>query len=121
LYALYISAAIRRKIFRPRPKRELAPIFDELARMVRPHRAMEVTCSMEDRAGILRSYTERRGVVASEKFLEKEYGLSERDIKDVSYEFMGYDIDVGEWKVEVKAFRDGLTKAIELTENEVKA
>ena len=33
---------------------------------------------------------------------------------------MGYDIDAGEWKVEVKAFRDGLTKSIELTENEVK-
>ena len=115
-----ISAAIRRKIFRPGPKRELAPIFDELARMVRPHRATEVTYSMEDKAGIFRSYTERRGVVASEKFLEKEYGLSERDIKDVSYEFMGYDIDAGEWKVEVKAFRDGLTKAIEFTENEVK-
>jgi len=95
-------------------------MFNELARIIKPHKVMDVTYSMRDEAGILRSYTERRGIAASEKFLEKEHGLSDRDIRDVSYEFTGYDMEAGEWKIEVKAFRDGLTKDMELTENEVK-
>jgi len=115
-----IAVAVKKRFFRPGFKRQLSPMFNELARIIKPHKVMDVTYSMEDKAGILRSYTERRGIVASERFLEKEYSLPERNVRDVSYEFTGYDIEAGEWKIEVKAFRDGLTKDIELTENEVK-
>ena len=116
-----IAVAVKKRFFKPGPKRQLSPILNELTRIIKPHKVTGVTYSMRDEAGILRSYTERRGVVASERFLEREYSISERDIRDVSYEFVGYDIDAGGWKIEVKAFRDGLTKDVELTENEVKA
>jgi hypothetical protein len=66
----------------------------------------------------LRSYTERRGILASEHVARDEYKIEPRD---VSYEFRGYDIEVGDYKIEVKAFRDGLYKPIELTENEYRA
>jgi hypothetical protein len=66
----------------------------------------------------LRSYTERRGILASEHVARDEYKIEPRD---VSYEFSGYDIEVGDYKIEVKAFRDGLYKPIELTENEFRA
>ncbi|MER3469707.1 MAG: hypothetical protein C4314_07355 [Thermoflexus sp.] len=65
---------------------------------------------------MLRSYTERRGIVATIKFERENRG---REAKDQSYEFRGYDVGSDPDIIEVKAFRDAaIEKAIELTKNE---
>jgi hypothetical protein len=113
-----ISISIRKSIYAIGSKRDLKPVFDELSKIVNPDRFTEPNYDDEDSSWILRSYTERRGILASEHVARDEYKIEPRD---VSYEFRGYDIEVGDYKIEVKAFRDGLYKPIELTENEFRA
>jgi len=63
----YIDIEIRRKYLKPGPKRNLRPIFDDLASSIKPFKINKIKYSKDDRGGILRSYTERRGIVASKK------------------------------------------------------
>jgi hypothetical protein len=111
-----VNVILRKNVFELKPKRSLKPIFDELSRILKPYKLTHLTYDQSDEAGILRAYTERRGIVATENIVKEEYGVNARD---VSYEFRGYDIEAGEKKIEVKAFRNG-DKTIELTENEYK-
>jgi hypothetical protein len=110
-----ISVIVKKKVFKMGSKRDLKPIFDELSRILKPNRFTYLSPDQSDEAGILRAYTERRGIVAAEYVVRGEYGVN---ACDVSYEFKGYDIEAGENKIEVKAFRNGMHKTIELTENE---
>jgi hypothetical protein len=110
-----ISVIVKKKVFKMGSKRDLKPVFDELSRILKPNRFTYLSPDQSDEAGILRAYTERRGIVAAEYVVRGEYGVN---ACDVSYEFKGYDIEAGENKIEVKAFRDGMHKTIELTENE---
>jgi hypothetical protein len=110
-----ISINVKKSVYALGSKRDLKPVFDELSKIINPDRFAELNYDHEDLSGILRSYTERRGILASEYVVSNEYGAEPRD---VSYEFLGYDIEAGDNRIEVKAFRDGLYKPIELTENE---
>jgi hypothetical protein len=113
-----ISINVKKSIYAIGSKRDLKPVFDELFKIINPDRFAELNYDHEDLSGILRSSTERRGILASEHVVRDEYKIEPRD---VSYEFRGYDIEAGDYKIEVKAFRDGPYKSIELTENEYKA
>jgi hypothetical protein len=110
-----VKVKVKKSVFRLGSRRDLKPVFNELSRIIKPRRLASLSYDQLDEAGILRAYTERRGIVASEYIVREEYGI---DAYDVSYEFRGYDIEAGDRKIEVKAFRDGLNKPIELTENE---
>jgi len=96
-------------------KRDLKPIFEEISNGIRIDSARDITLSGADEAGILRAYTERRGVMATIKL---ERNMKGRDAFDLSYDFQGYDVKSGPELIEVKAFRDSAYKAIELTKNE---
>jgi hypothetical protein len=98
----------------------LVRILNEFLELIEPELRQEklrdLSYDERDEAGIMRAYTERRGVVASQYVAKEEYGV---DARDVSYEFKGYDVEAGDKKIEVKAFRDaGGLKTIVLTENE---
>ncbi|MEM4474194.1 MAG: hypothetical protein QXY75_04360 [Candidatus Bathyarchaeia archaeon] len=110
-----IDVAIKKKYYTPGPKRDLRPIFEELAKAIKPNKFSDVTPSSNDEAGILRAYTERRGIIAAIKIEREKYG---REAIDVSYNFQGYDIKSENLLIEVKAFRDTPYKPIQLTENE---
>lgn len=111
----FISVNIKRKYLKPGPKRNLSIIFDDLAKAIKPNKLVTVKYSEEDNAGILKAYTERRGIVAAKKLIEKYYRLKPRD---VSYQFKGYDLEAKDTKIEVKAFRDSLVKNIQITKHE---
>jgi hypothetical protein len=110
-----IDIFIKRKFYNPGPKRELRPVFEELAKGITPDKVTDIIPSSNDEAGILRAYTERRGVMAVLK-LEKE--KHQREAYDVSYEFQGYDVKSEPTLIEVKAFRNSSYKPIQLTQNE---
>lgn len=98
-----IDVFIKKKFYNPGPKRDLRPVFEELAKGITPDRLSDLTHSNNDEANILRAYTERRGVIAALK-LERE--KHKREAFDVSYEFQGYDVKAEPKLIEVKAFRD---------------
>jgi len=110
-----IDVSIRKKYYKPGPKRDLRPTFDELARGLVINKVSEIVPSSSDEAGILRAYTERRGIISTIKFEMEKFG---REAFDVSYDFVGYDVKSGEYLIEVKAFKDSVYKAIQLTKNE---
>jgi len=113
-----ISIAVKKSLYALGPKRDLKPIFDELSKVIKPRKHIDLKYDHEDRAGILRAYTERRGILASEYVARNEYGA---EPLDVSYEFLGYDIEAGHDRIEVKAFKDAIYKTIMLTKNEYEA
>jgi len=110
-----IDVFIKKKFYNPGPKRDLRPTFREIAKGLNPDRRSDIIPSVADEAGILRAYTERRGVMAVLK-LEKEKHC--REAFDVSYEFFGYDVKSEPHLIEVKAFKDSAFKPLQLTENE---
>ncbi|MBC7113793.1 MAG: DUF3883 domain-containing protein, partial [Candidatus Methanomethyliales bacterium] len=110
-----IDVFIKKKFYNPGPKRDLRPVFEELAKAITPDKLIDLTHSSNDEAGILRAYTERRGIMAVLK-MEKE--KHQREAHDVSYEFQGYDIKAESTLIEVKAFRNPSYKPIQLTQNE---
>ncbi|MGB9760436.1 MAG: protein NO VEIN domain-containing protein [Thermoproteota archaeon] len=112
-----IDVFIKMKFYKPGPKRELRPVFEELTKGIVPNKVSDVTYSSSDEAGILRAYTERRGVMAVLKF-EKE--KNKKEAFDVSYEFKGYDVKAEPYLIEVKSFRDSAYKSLQLTQNEYK-
>jgi len=109
-----VDVLIRKRFYNPGQKRDLRPTFDELSKGIKVERLSEVNPSSADEAGILRAYTERRGVMATIK-LERNKG---KEAFDQSYEFHGYDVKSDSYLIEVKAFKDSMYKAIQLTENE---
>ncbi len=110
-----IDVFIKKKFYNPGPKRDLRPVFEELAKGITPDKLSDLTHSGNDEAGILRAYTERRGIMAVLK-IEKE--KHQREAFDVSYEFQGYDVKAEPILIEVKAFKDSSYKPIQLTQNE---
>ena len=110
----FIDSSIRRRFYNLGPKRDLRPLFDELAKGLKPEKINEVNPSSIDEAGVLRAYTERRGIMATLKY-ERE---TNRDALDLSYDFVGYDVESKPYLIEVKAFRDAINKNIQLTKNE---
>ena len=104
----------KKRIFNPGPKRNLRPIFEELAKIIKPNKLRSIVLSSLDAARIQKAYTERRGIMATIKF-EQE---NKREPIDLSYEFFGYDVKSSNYLIEVKAFRDSTTKNIQLTKNE---
>jgi len=110
-----IDIMVKRKYYNPGPKRDLKPTFDELSKAIRIDRVSEVPVNGGDEAGILRAYTERRGVIAALKLERERMG---RDPVDVSYDFLGYDVKSDPYLVEVKAFKDSMNKVVQLTRNE---
>jgi hypothetical protein len=110
-----IDVFIRSKFYTPGPKRDLRPIFEELARGITPEKVADIVPSSKDESGILRAYTERRGIVAVLNLEREKYG---REAHDLSYTFQGYDIKSGPILIEVKAFKNTSYKSIQLTQNE---
>lgn len=115
-----VSVPIRSGIFTFGLGRELVHSLEELHNPIKqeldPEKFVDLSYDKRDKAGILRAYTERRGVVASQYVAKEEYGV---DARDVSYEFKGYDLEAGDRKIEVKSFKDtGTPKTIQLTRNE---
>jgi hypothetical protein len=76
---------------------------------------VDIIPSSKDESGILRAYTERRGIVAVLNLEREKYG---REAHDLSYTFQGYDIKSGPILIEVKAFKNTSYKSIQLTQNE---
>jgi len=113
--AKYIDVYIKKKFYNPGPKRDLRPIFEEIAKGINIDKLSDVFPNGMDEAAILKAYTERRGIMATLKF-EKE--KKQREAFDVSYEFLGYDIKSEPYIIEVKAFKDSTIKSLELTKNE---
>ena len=109
-----VNVSIRKRLYKPGPGRDIRAVLDDIAKAVMLSRTKTVMPAMEDDAGILRAYTERRGIMAALQFEKKHTG---REPLDVSYEFVGYDIRSEPYLIEVKAFRD-TASTIELTENE---
>jgi hypothetical protein len=112
-----VDVFIKMKFYKPGPKRELRPVFEELAKGITPNKVSEITYSSSDEAGILKAYTERRGIIAVLKF-EKE--KNKKEAFDVSYEFHGYDVKAEPNLIEVKSFKDSTYKPLQLTQNEYK-
>ena len=109
-----IRISLRERIYEFGPQRDLGSILNELSRVIKPRLNNLENVKYNSLSEIIKAYTERRGVVASKHVAEHKYMVVPRD---VSYEFVGYDIDAGENKIEVKAFR-GDGRRIELTEHE---
>lgn len=110
-----INVSIKERFYAPSPARDIMPVLDELIDSIKQYKTIKISYDPQDKAGILKAYTERRGIVASQSLIRKEFAL---EPVDVSYEFKGYDIEAGNYKIEVKAFRDSIQKSIELTKNE---
>jgi hypothetical protein len=110
-----VDVMVKRRYYKPGPRRDLKPTFDELSKAIRIDRAVEVPVSSVDEAGILRAYTERRGVIAVLRLERERMG---REPIDVSYDFVGYDVKSDPYLIEVKAFRDSINRAVQLTRNE---
>lgn len=110
-----VNVLIKERFYAPGPARDITPILDELLNSIKQYKTIKISYDPQDKAGILKAYTERRGIVASQYIIKKELAL---EPFDVSYEFKGYDIEAGNYKIEVKAFRDSIQKNIELTKNE---
>ncbi len=112
-----IDIFIKKKFYNPGPKRDLRPVFEELVKGITPDKLSSVSPSSSDEAGILKAYTERRGIMAVLKLEKEKY---QREAFDVSYEFRGYDVK-SNVPIEVKAFRNSSYKPIQLTQNEYQA
>ena len=110
-----IEVYIKKRYYNPGPKRDLRPIFEELEKGTKIEKISDVTISTTDEAGILKAYTERRGIMAVIKLEKEKQG---REAFDVSYEFYGYDIKSDPYLIEVKAFKDSAYKPLQLTKNE---
>lgn len=118
-----VDVTVKKRHYVPGPRRNLGPVFEEISKGLeeiskglKAEHTMDISPSGADEAGILRSYTERRGIVATIKFERENRG---REAQDQSYEFRGYDVRSDPDIIEVKAFRDAaIEKAIELTKNE---
>lgn len=108
--------SINKALYKLEQRGDLAYIFDELFKRLKLDRFNKVSPNGADEAGILRAYTERRGIMAT-IMLEKNKG---KDPSDLSYESLGYDVRSDSYLIEVKAFKDSLYKVIRLTENEYK-
>ena len=112
-----IIISMKKRDYRPGPMRKVERVFDALWRaskgIVDRARKVSLELPKTDDAGILRAYTERRGIMA---VLAREGPRA----RDVSYEFLGYDVEVGHplKYIEVKAFRDTGDKTVRLTEHE---
>lgn len=109
-----IRVSLRKRIYELGPQRDLGSILNELSRVIKPRLNNLENVKYNNSSEILKAYTERRGVIASKHVAEHKYMVIPRD---VSYEFVGYDVEAGENKIEVKAFR-GEGGCIELTEHE---
>jgi hypothetical protein len=90
----------------------LTDVFDVLSSAVVSKKVKAIERNMEDRAEILRTYTERRGIIASMFVVKKLYGVEPRD---VSYDFVGYDLDAGINKIEVKTFSGSIDEYVRFT------
>ena len=90
----------------------LPSVFEVLSEVIAPKKFKTVEMDMDDRADIIKTYTERRGVVASACVVRKLYGV---EPNDVSYDFVGYDLDAGANKIEVKTFRGSIDEYSHLT------
>jgi hypothetical protein len=110
-----IDVFIKKKFYNPGPKRDLRPTFEELAKGINTDKLSDILPSSTDEAGILRAYTERRGVIAVLKYEKEKH---QREAFDVSYEFPGYDVKSEPHLIEVKAFKDSTFKSLQLTANE---
>ena len=110
-----ININIKQKYYKPGPSRDLRPVLDDLIKAIKPNKSIKIRYNEPDRAGILRAYTERRGILAAKKILEAKYHTKPID---VSYQFKGYDLQAEEVKAEVKSFKDSLVKSIKMTRDE---
>jgi hypothetical protein len=114
-----VTVSIKEGVYRVALQRiQLLPsMFEVLSEVIAPKKFETIEMDMDDRAGILKAYTERRGVVASACVVRKLYGV---EPNDVSYDFVGYDLDAGANKIEVKTFRGSIDEYsyLTLTRNE---
>lgn len=98
-----VNISNREKFHAPGPARDIASILDELVNPIKQYKAHKISYDPQDKAGMLRAYMKRRGVAALQSLIRKEFVL---ESIDVSYEFKGYDIEAGSYKIEIKAFKD---------------
>jgi len=91
---------------------QLLPSVFEVLSEVMPFKKFKTVEKDVDMAGILNAYIERRGVEASAYVAKKLYGV---EPSDVSYDFVGYDLDAGANKIEVKTFRGSIDEYSHLT------